>query len=771
MKATRHTSKYVTCQVPQYSQPDVLPVEITLNGADYTNNGFTYGFYDPFLIKVNPKLLSVQGTTIITLEGFGFVNTTGTSLKVKFDDSKSKLECAGNDCTKMATFINKNAVTSAIYPMNTVKYKESSETVKYTPFEVEVSVYGDVYTKNKLTIHYFEQPLYNKAQPSGGPANHETPILIDTDFRFKNGINNRFDFDKYGNFTCRFKSLDGKKIIYTKGQMIVYPLSNEADAVPNYVSCLSPGEWQIDGDKEFENVKLDISVNGQDFSGDIDYKISELLELYRIQPLAGPNEGGTQIRLIGTGFAAEEDLYAKWGIVSTSILRKSTLTSYLYSNDRLKSDPVAATTIYNEKSENIGLPVINKAITNGKTYKMLVSRTPKLSNWYRTYGGPVYVELGKNTELNTTYQTEPVIMYSYISSYVEFYYYKQPVVKEVFPHGGQREGGTNVLVAGAWFDYQPQYGVIPHCKFGDIIVRGTYLSTVRIVCQSPPSDQSNIQVPIYVSLNAQDFTDTGFMFNYYDRPVVTRIEPDSGSEAGGTQIRLFGNQFSNKSDSAEFLCKFTSKEMNIPPKTIPAVYENSTSIFCLSPGGWGSGTEASVEVTFNGQDYTSDDHSFWFYNIGQALPRSGPADGSGGYIEISGSGFRNTADVLCKIDDSEYTPADIKWDLIRCKMPPAKAGPKFFGNVNFALSMNGNSWHEFVGGFQYYEQPSVEDIYPKFGPNQGKGVVNFYGKNFRGDFDLSDLACKIGDSVGLAQVISDSQMKCIVKDLPLVGPN
>jgi len=56
---------------------------------------------------------------------------------------------------------------------------------------------------------------------------------------------------------------------------------------------------------------------------------------------------------------------------------------------------------------------------------------------------------------------------------------------KIFPSAGYVKGGTFVEILGTWFDYAPQYGIVPHCKFGNTIVRAHFDSTVRLVCQSP----------------------------------------------------------------------------------------------------------------------------------------------------------------------------------------------------------------------------------------------------------------------------------------------
>lgn len=57
------SSTKVIVTLPLFAKPDVLVVELTLNGVDFTNNKKTYGFFDPFLIDVRPKLISNAGTT------------------------------------------------------------------------------------------------------------------------------------------------------------------------------------------------------------------------------------------------------------------------------------------------------------------------------------------------------------------------------------------------------------------------------------------------------------------------------------------------------------------------------------------------------------------------------------------------------------------------------------------------------------------------------------------------------------------------------------
>lgn len=76
VKAQLLNNTHVKVKVPKYTKPDVLRVELTVNGEDYTNDGKTYGYFDPYVLNAEPRLISVDGTTVVKIKGFGFVNST-----------------------------------------------------------------------------------------------------------------------------------------------------------------------------------------------------------------------------------------------------------------------------------------------------------------------------------------------------------------------------------------------------------------------------------------------------------------------------------------------------------------------------------------------------------------------------------------------------------------------------------------------------------------------------------------------------------------------
>ena len=201
------------------------------------------------------------------------------------------------------------------------------------------------------------------------------------------------------------------------------------------------------------------------------------------------------------------------------------------------------------------MAVKQKPMNEHTKFSKAMVRTPPLKNWQVTNGGPVYVSVGSQEEIGD-YLGVDEEKFSFTSSYSEFYYYRQPIIKKIYPHGGPIEGGTEIVIEGAWFDFIPEYGVVPHCKIGSQVSKAVFESSVRILCITPPGNTINQLLPVSVSLNGVDFIgdDQNQTFHYYEHSKLTGISPPSGPNTGGTAIRLFGTQFSGLSTPEEFKC-------------------------------------------------------------------------------------------------------------------------------------------------------------------------------------------------------------------------
>ena len=84
---------------------------------------------------------------------------------------------------------------------------------------------------------------------------------------------------------------------------------------------------------------------------------------------------------------------------------------------------------------------------------------------------------------------------------------------------------------------------------------------------------------------------------------MTNVQPDAGPASGGTEVYIEGKNFPNINDPEEFNCRFSPINTRAAPKKMPATWISSTSIMCVSPGGWSEGDQMRLQVTFNGIDY------------------------------------------------------------------------------------------------------------------------------------------------------------------------
>lgn len=172
-----------------------------------------------------------------------------------------------------------------------------------------------------------------------------------------------------------------------------------------------------------------------------------------------------------------------------------------------------------------------------KVERYIAATSPDVSNVYslttpdiKGIGGPVYVQVGEKVALQQIShgsqrreETGEIEVAYPDSSNLEFYFYRQPLVTKIEPTSGLTSGGTVLAITGAWFDIKPQYGIHPFCKIGGHVVRAEFVQTNRILCKTPPSEEAGAPSQVYVSLNGEDFHDTGFTFSYYQKPVVVDI--------------------------------------------------------------------------------------------------------------------------------------------------------------------------------------------------------------------------------------------------------
>lgn len=260
---------------------------------------------------------------------------------------------------------------------------------------IEASVTGGLgFTENGLDIWYYDQIEVYSLSVYGAPTNQEKTVFVKTDFKWN--TNDVEKFKKYGIFTCRFSSRDGQRVVVTKGKMEVYPVGSFEDNIkPTHIRCTNP-QWT-----QQEEVKLDVSVNGQEYFGDFPFTFYEGIDILRIAPMAGPNEGKTRVKIFGSGIAnplSKDDVFVKWGIVQTEKVVKQDVLDYIWNENDYISNTLfeGSENLIAYKKENSNTKKIDSEVKDRAKLKSYISQSPRLPNWTKTHGGPMYMAAGEN---------------------------------------------------------------------------------------------------------------------------------------------------------------------------------------------------------------------------------------------------------------------------------------------------------------------------------------------------------------------------------------
>ena len=814
---------HIKCNIPEVNTPESFNVETSFNkGDDYTNNNFNYTLYDPYIISVEPQMVSTKGNTLLKIHGYGFANTSD-DLKAMFGSTINEdevLECNGNNCTVEAKYIDSMNLETYTLPRNRLRYKKTGNKLDNERFPVEVAVYNDDFTQNNLKIFYYDEPIVigdlNKVNAEevlnitqdelntlksvlvgSIPCNLDTYIPVPID---STDIMNYFDeIQPYTNYTCKYEIDDGDKLIEkeTTGVLTSFPLSNE---YKNLFLCQSPKFQSTTG-----NAKVKVSLNGYDYTDTYyNLELTDPVNVYKVEPKCGPREGNTIVKIYGTGFKDDKDYVFKWGPQNLVPMNKN---NFLDTLDKDTKEIDINTILYND---NTNENEENKESSNKLNYdlKKIEVKSPPAPNTLKTRGGLDYISVSKLNFLPLSEFLQEYYANNYIHTNFEYYYYHQIYIESFYPTGTITTGGTKIMVIGAWFLNKPEYGAKPYCKFGDKITEGEYLSTVRIICTAPEYEVANVRVPFCVSLNAYDFECADKLFTYYSdfkNAKFDLVTPTSGPESGGTLVKIYGRNLTNMVNENEFQCQFeptiedeendSDDEEDIKPfdkvelteeekeklqkqkdyiltqeaKNVPAMLKNTndgkTYIQCSTPGGWVSGTKANIKVTFDGTNYVDTGKDFYFYKIDNIIPTSGLNTGEGD-ININGGGFINSNKVKFKMNKNEYKPLSVSESKIVCDMPAMPNN--FTGYVDMGLTLNGIDSQDYPDGFYYYVQPEVSGIYPHNGPSQGNSKVKVFGKGFKDDFKGANIGCKVGEYYGKGQVDNFNEMTCNFETLPTI---
>lgn len=538
------------------------------------------------------------------------------------------------------------------------------------------------------------------------------------------------------------------------------------------MECSSPGcssPTCVAGQQQTSlSVPLEVSMNGVSFTGSglqFTYFDMAHVAVSLLTPSGGPNAGATQLRVNGVYFrdmssgaagVRLQGLKCKFG---ANDMVPAALVPLLRTEARCTA-PMDMT--YSPPGANASAP----AVGGGPQYALNLALHP------------LPLELTFNG-----YDTPGTLT----SSAVPYTYYEPTRfnVSHIYPLGGPLGGGTDIFVylidarlltdlgGGVHgvlcrFSHERTVGELGHESIETVHVHvNASLSDCKgqrqcgagwagITCKVPPFDTSNgalspafdgADVRVEVTVNAQDYTDGGKIFRYYDAGVwrLHGFHPKGGPLAGNSSMAIHGMRFQ---DLGDVRCRF-----GVLNTEVNATISSEAQMACVSPPHWhqqASAQTVELEVTLNGQDYLPalmHQSAFSYYaldeyptglSVNRLDPTGGPEAG-GTLVRVSGSGFIDVGGLLCKFGLEPAVPASlVDQEHLRCFSPPriadASAGGTFDArSVEITINSQLHATTSSAAQFSYYKQSqlAVSRVYPRGGPRGGGTAVTVYGIGFR----------------------------------------
>ena len=198
-------------------------------------------------------------------------------------------------------------------------------------------------------------------------------------------------------------------------------------------------------------------------------------------------------------------------------------------------------------------------------------------------------------------------------------------------------------------------------------------------------------------------------------PSVTAIEPAEGPEAGGTEVRIFGEGLTSSA---------TVRFGSATASSVTAL--SADELIATAPPGHGT-VDVTVE-TDGGESQATPADRFSYFTPGPApsitkvAPKKGPAAG-GTNLLITGHGFTGTTHVSIGGVAADFT---VNSDSSLSVITP----PDTSGRTDVRVSTpNGMSPVSSKDQFTY-EKPTIASVDPSSGPRAGGGIVTITGTGF-----------------------------------------
>lgn len=747
--ASRGSDGTLECETPRIETAGTLPLEVSLNGVDFTSTApaTTFAFTDPVLLSVEPNM-TISGSDPMLLTLFGLRLGGGANYLCRFDD-------AGNLSIVAAFFDAHRACVFCVAP-------SSNESNTTWTVGVEVALNGVDFTASNHIVTYHPTPRLESLSPSVGPSSGATRVLLSGDFDGRLGWACRFG---WAQVAAAVVARNSSTVGHGAGALsCVSPSMLAAGALaqqPNLVTQLTfaPAEaparraareayYALHGAAYVRHGRLVLTNDAPDQTGSC---ILEYATLSSARPtstsalsvafdmhVTGVCQGG-EASCGGAGISfsfgdlpdAAVGVYGAGDGLHVQLLTRSRLVVVSYAGSI-----VISADVHKDMRAHAPQKIELKYTANGLWLRydtQLVVGGLRIDGWaprpswrfafgaqtgtaasehdehsidnvrielgdIATQAGLVAVRVGVNGEQFSG----AALMYTYL-----------PLVRStsISPASGPRDGGTTVTVTGAAM----ASGVDLRCSFNGTHVPASLRGPDVMVCVTPLSDGIGA-VQAATAVNGVDFSADQLTFVYHEVSIVHALFPLSAPSQGGAIINVTGSSFA---DGTQPRCKFGVFG------TMAASVQDARSMLCHTPAAVSMRT-VPLEVALNAQQYTSDAHNFTTYSppiVSSLSPSQGPV-GGGTRVLIDGlrfdGGTRGT--YACRFGEKRVEAVHVNGTFIECVTMLLPLGPHCV-----EVSLNGQDFTDSCSRFAAVPVKTLTSVSPTSGPVIGSTHVILRG--------------------------------------------
>lgn len=729
-------------------------VGIANNGIDFTtseNPGAMFQYVPSFeLFSIEPSSGPATGGTILRVNGVGFDTARNVSCVV----DGLEIEALVEDAEQLA------CVTPPVANAGVVD-------VRLTDNGVE--------TSSTAASFLYHPPIeVNSVYPTSVPESGGSRLLVTGS-----------GFSDMGTLACVF--------VFPSAT----PQVSQIDSAATYtsdslISCASPEGGGVGP------ADLHVTNNGADISDSrVPISVTSKSTVTTLWPASGSTNGGTSVRVQGTGFLDSAAMFCRFGdndIVSVDNVLDSTsifCTSPPQDDPDTRQVAVEVTSngldwtssgilyTYLPPVEILGVSPKIGPLSGGTVVRVNGSRLEEADAAGGVFScrfGRSVVPLAVAGGVGVALCVSPssfslgAVPLEITSNGVEFtsngwmFHYGPHIhVENAWPLSGPESGGTELIITGTGFEDTQEI----LCEFGSLgtLVTGRWKGPATVSCLSPPHMPG--VTALRLSTNGQQFVETGLSFEYLMESTVGAITPSSGPLQGGTLVEVLGTGFVN---STALSCRLASRRL-------PAIFIDSGRLHCTTPPVTTSSllSPLSLEVSNNGVDFANSSKAQYTFvpalGIRYLWPTNGPV-GGGTSISVYGSGFSSgKSKMICIFegDDAHATVATVRSDNeLSCLAPPYGTGFPFGGAARVKLTNNdGADRIASPTNFTFVAPIRLTGVSPSQSGEEGGAKVVVTGENFIASPSLS---CRFGGQDATpAEFMSATRISCLVPESP-VGP-